>query len=503
MERRSKRQNKSKDKHGNGSAKKFAPFIIRKIGTFDILDEESLVSVEQAADTILSDVGAEIRNDPISIKLFKDAGADVKGERVRFDKGMCRSIILKTAPSEFSQYARNRERTVKFGGDNIVFSPGYGAPFVSSSDTERRYATMEDFNQAIRLSHISPYFHHTGGTVCEPTDVDLKYRHLEMVRSHIIFSDKPFMGSVTSEERATDSIRLTEIVFGKKFVSENCCTMGLININSPLVLDGTMLGALRAYASANQCCVVTPFVIGAAAGPMSPAGILSQALAEVLVGLSLTQLVKPGSPAIFGYLSTGLNMKSGAPVRYDETWKCFLAAGQLARRLRVPLRCGSSTTSAKAPDYQGGLETALNFQNALMAGTNFFIHASGQTDGGLCLDLDKLILDCDMLGMAERFVQGIDTKTQSFCLDDIKEVGPGGNFFTSKHTLNNYRTGFYSPDTFDSLTYEQWAEDGKKNSIQRAAIKRKSLLEEYEEPPIEITVKEALGAFIERRRKDY
>jgi len=478
-----------------------APYITRKIGTFDILDEESLSLIERSADRILSEVGIEVRNDPVSLKIFKDSGAYVQGERVRFETGFCRSVINNSAPSEFLQCARNPARTVKFGGNSIVFSPAYGAPFVSALDIERRYARMSDFNDIIKLAHMSPYFHHSGGTVCEPTDIDVSNRHLDMVRSHILYSDKPFMGSVTSEQRARDTLTMTEIVFGKDFISENCCTMGLININSPLVLDGTMLGALRAYSSANQCCVVTPFVIGAAAGPMSPAGTLAQALAEVLAGVTLTQLVRPGSPVIFGYLSTGLNMKSGAPVRYDETWKCFLAAGQLARRLNIPFRCGSSTTSAKLPDYQAGLETALNFKSALMAGTHFFIHASGSTEGGLCFDFDKLILDSDMLGMAERFVKGFNVDVDTLCFEDIKDVGPGGNFFTSKHTLKNYRDGYFLPEVLDSQTFEQWAESGSKNSAELAMLKRKDLLNKYEPPAIELAMKDELNDFVERSRK--
>ncbi len=481
---------------------KTAPaYITRKIATFNILDEESLSLIERSADNILREVGIEVRNDPVSLKIFKDSGADVKGERVKFETGFCRSIINDSAPSEFFQYARNPTRTVKFGGNSIVFSPAYGAPFVSALDIDRRYGRLSDFNNIIKLTHMSAHFHHTGGTVCEPTDIDVIDRHLDMVRSHILYSDKPFMGSVTSEQRAIDSITMTEIVFGKGFVSENCCTMGLINVNSPLVLDGSMLGALRAYSSANQCCVVTPFVIGAAAGPMSPAGTLAQALAEVLAGAALTQLVRPGSPVIFGYLSTGLNMKSGAPVRYDETWKCFLAAGQLARRLNIPFRCGSSTTSAKLPDYQAGLETALNFKSALMAGTHFFIHASGSTEGGLCFDFDKLILDSDMLGMAERFVEGINVDVDTLCFEDIKEVGPGGNFFTANYTLNNYRDGYFRPEVLDSQTFEQWSESGSKNSAEVAMLRRKSLLSAYEAPSIELAVKEELNDFVERSRK--
>ena len=427
-----------------------APFIARRLRPYEILGEEALVAIEATADRILSDVGAEIRGDEPCLRLLKGAGADVKGERVRLEPGLCRSIITASAPARFTQHARAPSRNVEIGGDNIVFVPAYGAPFVRAGDFDRRYARLEDFETVVKLVYLSPYLHHSGGTVCEPTDVPVSKRHLDMVHAHLRLSDKPYMGSVTSGERAADSIRMTEIAFGEDFVARNCCVLGLINVNSPLVLDGTMLAALRVYAAAGQGTVITPFVIGGAGGPVTSAGMLAQGLAETLVGMALTQLVRPGAPVIFGYLSTGLNMKTGAPVRYDETWKCFLAAGQLARRLGVPFRCGSTTSAAKTADYQAGLESALNFQAALLSGAHFMIHATGNVESGLCLDLDKLLLDCEMLGMAAGFEGGLDTSPAALAFEAIEEAGPGGNFLATGHTLERYRDAFFDAGLFDT-----------------------------------------------------
>ena len=223
----------------------------------------------ETADRILSEIGVEIRDDEPSLDLLRQAGARVDGTRVQFELGLCRSIISASAPATFTQHARNPSRSVEIGGDSIVFSPAYGAPFVRASDIERRYATLEDFETIVKLAYLSSHLHHSGGTVCEPTDVPVSKRHLDMVHAHLRLSDKPFMGGVTSGERAEDSIRMTEIVFGEEFVANNCCVLGLINVNSPLVLDGTMLAALRVYAAAGQGTVVTPFVIGGAGG-LSP-----------------------------------------------------------------------------------------------------------------------------------------------------------------------------------------------------------------------------------------
>ncbi len=420
-----------------------APYLTRSVPTYDILLEEGLDLIEANADRLLEEIGVDVRGDPISIELFRSAGAEVNGERVRFPAGLCRSIIAASAPAKFIQYARNPERSVEIGGDSVVFAPAYGAPFVRGLDIGRRYATLEDFNRLVKLSQASPHLHHSGGTVCEPTDIPVSKRHLDMVYGHIRYSDKPYMGPVTSGERAQDCVQMTEIVFGREFVQNNCCSLSLININSPLVLDATMLDALRVYASQGQGTLITPFVIGGASGPVSPAAMLTQTLAEALAGIALTQLVRPGAPVVFGLLVAGMNMHTGAPARFDETWKCLLAGGQLARRLGVPYRCGGMTTTAKIPDAQAGMEGAVYLNHSLLAGVNFLLHATGTCEGGLCLSFEKFILDCHLLGALGRMLTGIDLGDDEFGLDAMAEAGPGGNFLNTRHTLARYRDAFY------------------------------------------------------------
>lgn len=479
-----------------------APYLQRNVPPYEILGEEALVAIEGTADRILSEIGVDVRNDPPSLDAFKRAGATVDGERVRFEPGFCRTLIGNSAPGEFIQYARNPERNVKMGGNNVVFAPAYGPPFVRAHDIERRYATLEDFETVVKLVYLSPHMHHSGGTVCEPMDLPVETRHLDMVNAHVTYSDKAFMGSVTSGQRAEDSIKIAQLVFGEAFLQDNCVIQGLINVNSPLVLDGTMLEALRTYAAAGQGTVVTPFVIGGAGGPVTPAGMLAQSLAEAMAGMALSQIIRPGAPVVFGYLSTGLNMRSGAPVRYDETWQCFLAAGQLARRLGVPFRCGSTTSAAKVPDYQAGLESALNFEAALLSGGNFLIHASGNVEGGLCLDLDKLLLDCEMLGMAARFLGGVDTSESALAFDAVKQAGPGGNFLETEHVLERYQDAFSEADLFDNASFEQWRDEGSRRAPERAQSKRMELLSGYEAPALDDGIAEAVADFIMRRKQE-
>ncbi len=193
----------------------------------------------------------------------------VDGTRVRFPKGLCRSLIQATAPRTFTQHARNPARSVEIGGNTTVFAPVYGPPFVRGLDGERRYGTIEDFRNLVRLAYMAPSLHHSGGTVCEPVDVPVHKRHLDMVYSHIRYSDKPFMGSVTHPLRAEDSVSMAKLVFGEKFVDENCVMINLINVNSPMIYDGTMLGALKVYARAGQACITTPFILSGAMSPVA------------------------------------------------------------------------------------------------------------------------------------------------------------------------------------------------------------------------------------------
>ena len=236
--------------------------IERKIPTYELLDEEGLARIEAVADAILQEVGMDFRGDDDALRLWREAGAELEGERVRFPAGLLRSV-LKTAPSAFVQHARNPERSLRIGGNSVIFAPAYGSPFVQDLAGGRRYGTLADFESFVKLAYAIPWLHHSGGTVCEPVDIPVNKRHLDMVAAHLRFSDKPFMGSVTTEERAEDSIAMARIAFGRDFVDANCVIMGNINANSPLVFDGTMSRALRAYARANQCAVVVPCIWGA------------------------------------------------------------------------------------------------------------------------------------------------------------------------------------------------------------------------------------------------
>ena len=336
-----------------------ASYIDRKVPYYELLDEVALELIENNAETVLEEIGIEFKEFPDALALFKTAGAAIDGERVRFPRGMCRSIIQASAPSEYTQHARNPARSVIIGGKRTVLVPAYGSPFVRDLDNGRRYATIEDFRNFVKLTYMSPGLHHSGGTVCEPVDLPVNKRHFDMVYSHIKYSDKPFMGSVTAPERAQDKVDMAKLVFGEDFVENNTVITSLINANSPMTFDATMLGAATVYARHNQATMISPFILAGAMSPVTAVGTLTQILAEAMAGMAYVQLVKPGAPVIFGTFAAAVSMQSGAPTfGTPEPSHIIYAAAALARRLGVPFRSGGGLCGSKIADAQAAYESA-------------------------------------------------------------------------------------------------------------------------------------------------
>ncbi len=476
-------------------------YIRRTLRPFEVLDEEALALIEANADTVLEEIGIEFRDDPEALSMWKEAGADVQGDRVHFPKGLCRAL-LKTAPSTFTQHARNPERSVEIGGNTTVFAPVYGPPFVRDLDGSRRYATIEDFRNFVKLAYMAPSIHHSGGTVCEPVDVPVNKRHLDMVFAHMRYSDKPFMGSVTAPDRAEDTVSMARILFGEKFVDENAVVINLINANSPMVFDETMLGAAKVYARANQACIVTPFILAGAMSPVTVIGTLTQVLAEVMAGAAFTQLVRPGAPVLFGTFASSISMQSGAPTfGTPEPSLVSYGAAQLARRLGLPFRTGGSLTGSKIPDAQAAYESANTLNSTVMSGTNFVLHAAGWLEGGLVSSYEKFMMDIDQLGMQQRFCEPLDVSENGQAMDAIREVGPGSHYLGCAHTQANFQTAFYRSSIADNNSYEQWAAEGEKAAHQRANQLARNWLEAYEAPPLDAGIEEGLLDFIARRKE--
>lgn len=475
-------------------------YIKRQIPDYEVLSEEGLSLIEANCDTILQEVGIDFRDDAEALDMWKAAGADVKDERVRFPKGLVRSLI-KTAPSQFTQHARNPARSVEIGGKNTVFAPVYGPPFVHDLNGGRRYATIEDFRNFVKLAYTAPAMHHSGGTVCEPVDIPVAKRHLDMVYSHIRYSDKPFMGSVTAPERAEDSVAMAKMVFGDDFVDNNCVLINLINANSPMVFDDTMVGALKVYARAGQACVVSPFILAGAMSPVTIIGTLTQILAEASVGIAFSQLCRPGAPVVFGTFASSMSMQSGAPTfGTPEPAHVLFGAAQLARRMGVPFRSGGSLCASKLPDAQAAHESSNTVFPGVLAGVNFMLHSAGWLEGGLVSSYEKFIIDCDQLSMMQRFAGGVDLSENGQAMDAIAEVGPGSHYLGCNHTQRNFEDAFWRSGIADNNSFEQWLADGSLDAAQRANTIWTRQLKEYAAPDLDQAIDEKLVAFMEQRK---
>ena len=483
-----------------------SPYIQRKLPFFDPLDEGDLVKIDAQVDWMIENIGIAFRDDPVALDIWRKAGVTPQGEcgdLIKADAQWIRALCAQ-APSQFTQISRNPDRAVVIGGGNQVFAPIYGAPFVRDLKGGRRYASFDDFEKLVKLSYMHPNLHHTGLVVAEPTDIPVSKRHLDMVHAHLVLNDKPHLGAITEKSRAQDSVDMVEVVFGKEVMDNNVCIMANVNTNSPLLVDRVVTEAIQVYSGRGQAMVVTPFILTGAMGPVSTAASVAQAMAESMMCCAFAQLVRPGAPFVMGNFLSTMSLKSGAPTfGMPEPVISNYVIGQMARRLGLPLRCGGSLTASKIEDAQAAYESADSMHSTMLAGSNFTLHAAGWLEGGLATGFEKLIMDADRLGSYQKVLSlGLETDDNAFARDAYEEVAPGGHFLGSAHTMRNYQTAFYEPKLSDSENVESWEENGGKDMRLRAYERWNTMLEQYQAPPMDDGMKDALADFVARRKSE-
>jgi trimethylamine--corrinoid protein Co-methyltransferase len=479
--------------------------ITHNLKPLEVISEEQIAQIEATSFRILEEVGVKF-NSHRALDLFANAGVKVDrdDQRVYLPRGFVLEKI-KTAPEQFTVQARNPKHNVVIGGNHIVFASVYGCPFVFDLETgERRWARLADFQNLVKLAQSFDIIHFTGGTIAEPSDLPVENRHLDMVYSLFKYSDKGVMGSVTSAANARDSIELAAIVFGgRDKIEQTPALLSLVNANSPLLYDERMAESLIEYVSAGQAMIVTPFILAGAMAPVTMAGAIAQQNAEALAGITLAQLVRPGAPVVYGSFSTNLDMRTGSPFYGSpESSLAILIGAQFARRYHLPFRSGGTLTTAKVPDAQAGYESAMGLWPTILAGTNFVLHAAGWLDGGLVSSFEQFVIDVDLLGNMATFLKGIEISDDTLAFDTIKDVGPGGYFVGEEHTLAHYKTAYYDPIIGDTQSWEVWQQRGSKTAADRAHDKVLEVLEEYQPPPMDPAVDEALQDFIARRKSE-
>ena len=477
------------------------PALKRSLPLTEPLSEEQVVRIDEASMGILEEVGVVFR-DPIALEDWKRAGAEVRGETVHLDRGMVRELIA-TIPSSFTLHARNHANDLPFGGDHSIFVPMTGAPYLRDLNDERRNPTLDDLANFHKLSHMLPAIHSSAHHIVEPYDHPISHRHLRITYSSMKHSDKTFMGMTTSPKNAEDVMDMCAVLFGEDYLETHPVCTGNCNGNSPLVWDETMLGAMRAFARRNQPVLCSPFVLGGANTPASVAPTVAQLNAEALSALAYTQVVRKGTPAIYGHYLATVSMKSGAPMAgTPEISLMNFMIGQMARFYDVPWRTSNTLGGSKVFDAQAGYESATTMMAALMSGANYIWHSAGWNEAGMHCSMAKFVVDAEQCAMGYRMAEGVRWDDFEEALQAVRDIGPGGHYLGHPHTLENFQRAFFMPEMFDNNSIEQWQAEGAVQTNERALQRARDLLNEYEEPTLDAGVNEALLDYIARRERE-
>ena len=472
--------------------------LINEMPRYEILDEVALQELERGWRRIVSELGIEFLHEE-ALETFKAAGQNVEGELVKFDPDWILEQVAK-APPEFDLQARNSERTVHIGGKHMVFSAVYGCPFVREG-LERRDATYDDFQNLVKLAQSFPQLDSPGGTICEPNDLPLDSRHLDMVFALMTLSDKPFMGSVTSGPNARDTIAMAEMVFGRESIEK---TPGdhlahQRQLAAPLRRPHA-LGAHRVReGGAGDGGHAVPAhgrdVAGLGRGDARAAGRRRRS-----PGIALVQTIRPGCPVVFGSFLSNTDMQSGSPsFGTPESAVGLFCTGQIARHYNLPFRGGGALTSSQVVDAQAGYESMMSLWPTFLAGTNFVMHSAGWLESALVSCYEKFIIDVEQLRMLHEVFKPLEINEETLAYSAHQEVGQGGHFLGAAHTLERFRECFYRPLVSSTENYERWNRNGGRDTATRATEIWKKTLEEYEKPPIDAELEAELKAYVDRQ----
>jgi trimethylamine--corrinoid protein Co-methyltransferase len=470
----------------------------------EVLSADQLEAIHDASLRILEEIGMDFLDEE-ALSLLRTVGAEVRpgSQRVRFDRALVLELVSR-APSQVTLHARNPERNLTFGGSFVNFASVASAPNVSDLDRGRRPGSFADYCDLLRLTQSLNIVQFVGGYPVEPADLPAATRHLDAHYAAITLTDRIWHPYSLGRQRIEDGVEMACLARGvsREQLKAEPSVFSIVNSNSPLRLDGPMLQGLMAMARAGQPVVLTPFTLSGAMCPATIAGALAQQNAEALAGIAFIELVAPGAPAMYGGFTSNVDMKSGAPAfGTPEYTRAAMAGGQLARRYNLPYR-SSNACAATAVDAQAAYESEMSIWGAVMGGANMVMHGAGWMEGGLVASFEKLIVDAEMLQMMAEFLQPIVVDEDSLGLSAIAEVGPGGHFFGAAHTLARYETAFYAPMVSDWRNFESWREAGAKDTAQRANAIWKQLLADFQPPPLDPAIDEALKDFVARRKAE-
>lgn len=464
-----------------------------------IVSDDELEAIHEASLDVLRDIGMDFLH-PEALRLWKAAGAKITDQRVRLDADLVADLIS-AAPAEFTLHAPNPRYDLPIGGDHVVFTAVASAPNCSDRHGGRRAGNTDDYVMLLKLTEQLNAVQANGGYPVEPIDVHPSIRHLVAGRLMLTLTGKAVNAYSLGRARNLDTLEMTRIRCGLSHddLDTHPIVQTVINVSSPLRLDTPMLEGIIQYSARNQVVILTPFTLAGAMAPVTIPGALVQQNAEALAGIAFTQLVRRGSPVVYGGFTSNVDMQSGAPAfGTPEYMKAAMIGGQLARRYGLPYR-SSNACAANAVDAQSGYESTFSLWGAVMGGANIVYHGAGWMEGGLHASPEKMVIDADLLAMTAAFLEPTEVNDDTLATDGIAEAGPGGHHFGTAHTQARYRDAFYRPMISDWRNYETWDEAGRPTALDHAERVVGELLAAYEPPAIDDAVRAELDDFVERR----
>lgn len=461
----------------------------------EFLSSADIEAIHDTSMGLLANVGVRFHEDE-AIAVFKRHGVETDGNTVTLSEKQVMEAVA-AVPDQFTFHARNPERNVSVGDGHIAFAPAYGAPFLMDHEVGKRVPTMEDYRNLAQLAHALPNQDLIGYLMVEPADVPAQTAYLHMLHANMTHSDKPFIGSVSGAAGARHTMEMASILFDED-VRERPVTIGVISSLSPLGYSHEMCGALMEYARWRQPVLIAAAAMAGSTAPVTLAGMLAMQNAELLAGITLSQLISPGTPVIYGSTSTNTDLKTGAlAIGSPENALVVTAVAQIARYYGLPVRGGGALTDSHLPDARAGFESMQNLLTAVISGADFVLHGAGILSSFLAFSYEKFVLDDEMCGMVRRFERGISVTPETLAYDVIAEVGPGGNYLMESHTLERCRSEFWQPAIGDRVSMEKWVAAGMPDEATRARKRWQKLLTEHQDPPLDETTRRQLRKFVE------
>ncbi len=465
----------------------------RALINFDkvILDQIHNRSLE-----LLRDCGIRFFSEK-ALEVVRKRGFRVSGQTVFFEE---KDIVeaLRTVPSQFTIKARNPEKNICIGGGDYMMAPGYGPPFIIETSGEKRNATLDDVHTFCKLVQTSKYLDFNSSIVVQPNDVDSRTAHLDILLATILLTDKPLMGSTSSELAAQDSLKLVEKIWGN---TNDPVMISLVDSLSPLQYSEESLESLMIYAASGQPVIIHSSCSLGSTGPITIAGSLVISNATTLAGICLSQLIRPGAPLVYGLGGSPTEMRTGGYVNASpEDAKHTAIVTALGRYYGIPCRSQGALTESFCLDYQAGMESTMMMTTAALSGADVSLHTCGTYGSMLAMSFEKFIADEDLCGALKKLMQPVEFSEDAYAMDLIKELGTSGTYLMQKHTMERCRTEFYEPDLNSRAIHNKWQQMEFRDMDKRAGKILENRLSAYQKPDIDPQLERDLTKFIDQRK---